>query len=177
MMHPVKRVLVTGSESTGKTRLCEELAKHYRTTWCPEYLREYFDQHGGRLRLEDQVPIAIEHARREDEATKKADRVCFTDTDAILTCVYFDHYFGHVNPKVLELADRERYDLVLLLHPDVPWVIDPQRDLREGRTRIHDRVREEMEKRGMSWVDVKGSWDMRWRTATKAVDAMLSEVP
>ena len=37
----VKKIVVIGPESTGKSTLCEQLAKHYKTLWCPEYAREY----------------------------------------------------------------------------------------------------------------------------------------
>src|SRR5438105_15460655 len=37
----VKRVAIVGAESTGKTTLAEELARHFDTVWVPEYGREY----------------------------------------------------------------------------------------------------------------------------------------
>ena len=170
---PPRRVLVTGAESTGKSTLCQELARTYRTSWCPEYLREYFQQRQGKLTRDDQVTIARGQARLEEEAVRRASRVLFVDTDALLTCVYFEHYFGYVDPVVSRMADEEHYDLILLLHPDVPWVEDPQRDLPVGRVRIHDRLREEMKRRGMRWTDVRGSWGAREQTAKDAVEKLL----
>ena len=35
------RVCVVGAESTGKTTLCERLAKHYGGDYVPEYGRTY----------------------------------------------------------------------------------------------------------------------------------------
>ncbi len=37
----MKKIIIVGPESTGKSTLCEQLAKHYNTLWCPEYAREY----------------------------------------------------------------------------------------------------------------------------------------
>ena len=37
-----KKVVLYGPESTGKTTLSIELAKHFKTNWVPEYAREYF---------------------------------------------------------------------------------------------------------------------------------------
>ena len=42
----IKKIVVIGPESTGKSTLCEQLAQHYKTTWCPEYAREYLHQNG-----------------------------------------------------------------------------------------------------------------------------------
>ena len=36
-----KKVVLYGPESTGKTTLSIELAKHFKTNWVPEYAREY----------------------------------------------------------------------------------------------------------------------------------------
>ena len=35
------KVVLFGPESTGKTTLSRQLAKHYNTKWVPEYAREY----------------------------------------------------------------------------------------------------------------------------------------
>ena len=36
----VKKVVVIGPESTGKSSLCAMLATHFSSSWCPEYARE-----------------------------------------------------------------------------------------------------------------------------------------
>ena len=40
----MKKVVVIGPESTGKSTLSEKLAAHFNTVWTPEYAREYVDQ-------------------------------------------------------------------------------------------------------------------------------------
>ena len=37
----LKKIVILGPESTGKSTLCEQLAQHYETMWCPEFAREY----------------------------------------------------------------------------------------------------------------------------------------
>jgi NadR type nicotinamide-nucleotide adenylyltransferase len=39
----VRRIVVTGPESTGKTTLAQGLAERLATTWVPEYARAYLD--------------------------------------------------------------------------------------------------------------------------------------
>ena len=43
---PLIKVAVIGPESTGKSTLCELLALHYNTQWCPEFARAYLLTHG-----------------------------------------------------------------------------------------------------------------------------------
>ena len=49
----VKKIVVIGPESTGKSTLSEQLAKHYNTLWCPEYAREYLLAHGKKYSYDD----------------------------------------------------------------------------------------------------------------------------
>ena len=39
----VKRIVVLGPESTGKTALCKQLSEYFNTIWVPEYAREYVE--------------------------------------------------------------------------------------------------------------------------------------
>ena len=45
-MSSIKKIVIIGPESTGKSTLCEALAKHYNTNWCPEYARQYLSKKG-----------------------------------------------------------------------------------------------------------------------------------
>ena len=45
-MSPIRKIVILGPESTGKSTLCEALAKHYHTVWCPEYARQYLSENG-----------------------------------------------------------------------------------------------------------------------------------
>jgi HTH-type transcriptional repressor of NAD biosynthesis genes len=38
------RIVVVGSESTGKTTLCQQLAEAYNTIWVPEYARSFCEE-------------------------------------------------------------------------------------------------------------------------------------
>src|SRR6476660_2099558 len=54
----LKKIVVIGPESTGKSSLCKLLAEHYHTLWCPEYAREYLTVHGMNYTYEDMMTIA-----------------------------------------------------------------------------------------------------------------------
>lgn len=171
----VRRVVLTGAESTGKTVMAARLAAHYRTTWIPEFARGYIAARGNVFSVEDMEPIAAGQAALEADAVRRADRVLICDTDAIVTSVYAAQYFGQVPPRVAALADGSRPDLCLLFHPDVPWVADAQRDMAHLRPIMHARFRESLASRGLRWVDVTGGWEERFARCTAAIDALLEE--
>ena len=91
----VKRVVVIGAESTGKTTLARQLAEHFDTVWVPEFGREHWERKIAGLRVTDPPPswssdefveIATEQQRRENAAARVANRVLFCDTNAFATC-------------------------------------------------------------------------------------------
>lgn len=164
------RVVVTGSECTGKTTLARELARAYGTVATPEYARLHLDAKGAPLTAADVEPIARGQMALEDAAGSPA--IVFKDTDLVSTVVYARHYYGACPAWIEEAARARLADLYLLLHPDVPWVPDgAQRDLPHAREEVHARFRQTLEDFGARFVDVKGGWDERRSTAEDAVAA------
>jgi NadR type nicotinamide-nucleotide adenylyltransferase len=177
----VARVVVTGSESTGKTTLAVRLAQHYGTVAAPEFARDYLDAKPTPLDASDVEPIArgqiaLEDRLRNEVASATADggaKVVFFDTDLASTAVYARHYYGDCPPWIEQAARDRRAELYLLCHPDVPWVPDPQRDRPHARAEMHALFERKLRELGARWVDVRGDWDERERIAIGAVDALL----
>src|SRR5436190_21605570 len=64
----IKKIVITGPESTGKTSLCQQLAEHFHTEWCPEYAREYLLKHGMNYSYDDLLTIAKGQVELEEKA-------------------------------------------------------------------------------------------------------------
>jgi NadR type nicotinamide-nucleotide adenylyltransferase len=173
----VRRVVLTGGESTGKTTLAGELARAFHTVASPEYARLYVEARRAPLTADDVEPIARGQIAREDEAEASARVVVFKDTDLVSTVVYARHYYGAC-PTWIEAAARARLaDLYLLLHPDVPWVADGDaRDLPHARSEIHARLREALAELGAAVVEISGGWEERKVMAAEAVAALLARI-
>jgi len=168
----VIRVVVIGSESTGKTELARVLAAHYGTVWAPEYVRQYLDEKQEPLTADDVEPIARGQMAAEDEAAARAERLVILDTDLFSTASYARHYYGAV-PEWIALAARERRgDLYLLLDVDVPWAADAQRDRADRREEMHALFVEGLAEAPV--VVIRGDWEERRRRAITAIDALLA---
>lgn len=83
-MGKVIRVVVIGPESTGKSTLCQQLAEHFNTLWCPEYAREYLLTHGITYSYDDLLTIAKGQVALEEEyeARVKAERLTLKPGEA-----------------------------------------------------------------------------------------------
>ena len=175
--HFVKRVCVVGSESTGKTSLCERLARHYATSWVAEYGREYSlikvrQGYLGRWVADEFVHIACEQQRREDEAARSANRLLFCDTDAFATEIWYERYLEH-EPERWPVPES-KIDLYLIPFPDVPFVADEIRDGEHMRYWMYDRMVRELTERGRPFQVLQGPYEERDAQAIAAIDAMLS---
>jgi len=166
------RVVLTGSECTGKTTLASELAEHYRTVWVPEQSRVYLDRKGAPLVYADVEAIARAVIAAEEEAVSRADRLLILDTDLLSTVVYSRAYYGDCPPWVEAAARERRGQLYLLHHPDVPWVADGlYRDVPDRREEMHALFRKALEAAGAHYLDIRGGWEERRARARRAIDA------
>jgi len=131
------KIVVIGPESTGKSSLCESLAKHFNTRWCPEFAREYLLKHGTNYTFEDLLSIAKGQLLMEEEyaqsllndSPENTSRLLFIDTDMYVMKVWCEFVFGNCHKWILEQIVSRKYDLYLLCNTDLPWVKD---ELREG---------------------------------------------
>jgi len=179
MSGQVKRVVLFGTESTGKSTLAERLAAQFGEPWSEEFVREFWEIKEGKITGEDLGTIALGQMANEDNAAAAAHRVVFLDTD-LLTCTLWDDVLfpGACPPWVrAEAEERARgVALWLLCDTDVPFEPDPQRSFpdAEGRARGRKIWREALEKRGLPLVEIAGSWVERERRAVEAVQRLLA---
>ncbi len=143
-----KKVILTGTESTGKTQFCKKLSNIYNTTYSPEVGRFY-----ARLELgyddeaftpKDFIFIAMEQLKQDKLKNLQAKRCLFVDTDPFVTMRFLMCYYEEYKARDLITEEFEKeyedaftmldtlcktykYDYVFLLTPDVPFIEDGQR--------------------------------------------------
>lgn len=176
----VKRILITGPESCGKTTLAQRLAEIWNTTWTPEYAREYIETELGnnmdQLTPKDLNIIAERHYEQEHYAWLNGHHVTFSDTCAIETEIYANEFFGYVDPFIISKIEPERYDLALLMRPDIPWEADPQRNLPDRRQEFYGKFKEKLEQYGIPYVEVGGLWEERIGNASVQIHQLMREI-
>ena len=167
-----KRICVFGPESTGKSTLAVDLAKHFNTVAVPEYARTHIERRGGEVDLSDMLPIVRGQIASEDALVFNANRLLFCDTDVLATTIWSDWLYETCDNWITEQAEKRTYDLYLVTDVDVPWVPDQVRYLPEERQSFFDRCIAELEKRHRRYHVVRGNWQERLRSAIEAVEAI-----
>ncbi|MBS4044139.1 MAG: ATP-binding protein [Chitinophagaceae bacterium] len=192
----VKKIVIIGPESTGKSTLCKQLAEHYNTLWCPEFAREYLLEHGTNYTFDDLLTIAkgqivLEESyeskvisqklktKIQQEITNKKHPTLFLDTDMIVMKVWCEYVFGKCHDFILEEMKTRKYDLYLLCNIDLPWVRDELREYPDEKPRqelfaIYKNI---LEHQSTPWQLISGIGNERLQNAIKAVDYFMGYNP
>ncbi len=167
-------VVLTGSESTGKTTLARELASAYGAELVPEFVREYALQRGNVIRYEDTDEIARGQIALEDSHALKTSGLIIKDTDLLSTVVYSRHYYGRCAEWIAAAGSERCPDLYLLLDIDVPWVPDAARDREDRREEMQSLFIDALVASGSPCAVIRGDWNERILLARAAVDGAVA---
>ncbi len=155
----VKKVCLYGPESTGKSTLAKDLVAHFNTEFVPEMAREILIDND--ITVSDILRIGHAQIAAVENKLQTANKLLFCDTDTITTQIYAKHYLDFVPEELYRLEKKMPYDLYCLLDIDVPWVADPLRDLGDKRAEMYQIFKENLEKRGILYLNVSGNWAER----------------
>ncbi|MEZ5277274.1 MAG: ATP-binding protein [Opitutaceae bacterium] len=179
-MPEIRRIVVFGPESTGKSTLAEGLARHFDEPWSPEYVRQYWIDHDGDITAESLEAIGRGQLEGELAAEQKAKRMVFCDTDLLTCCLWDDLLFPGYCPDWVRTEGDARArsaSMYLFCENDLPYVPDPMRSYptEEGRRMCRELWQRTLEELGIGYVLVKGTGEERLEGAIGAVEALLAD--
>jgi len=172
-MSRLKKIVVTGPESTGKSTLCEQLAANYDTQWVPEYAREYLMNLGRPYTYDDLLIIARGQLQQEDRILASLQTpLVFIDTDMYVMKVWCEYVFGKCHSFILDEIVKRKYDLYLLCNTDLPWVADELREYPdlESRERLYHMYKDLMINQSTPWREISGGYEERLEKAILIVN-------
>jgi NadR type nicotinamide-nucleotide adenylyltransferase len=192
----IKKVVVIGPESTGKSSLCEQLANHYKTEWVKEYAREYLLTNGTEYNYDNLLEIAkgqfaLEKAaiqlvenkikiRTENNTTSAANdlpEIVLIDTNMYVLKVWCEFVFEKCHPWILNQIVENSYDLYLLCDIDLPWVKDELREYPEVgiREKLYHHYKDLLINQSTPWVNISGNYQQRVEKAVNAIDSIRTK--
>lgn len=179
--HFVKKVLLIGSESVGKSTLTINLANYFNTNYLEEVGRKLSELSGSDLYMlsEDFTRILLEHKAKEMRLIEQSNKVLFEDTDCLIT----RFFMGFLEDEGIEenailaeaIAKINQYDLILFLEPDVTWVQDGGRseEIAANRIKFSEQIKEFYHSFGFEFVSIHGDYGERFDQAVKLVNQLI----
>jgi len=182
----LKKIVVIGPESTGKSTLCEQLALHYKTQWCPEYAREYLSKHGMDYNFDDLLTIAKGQVELEEKHIMSMVNgplpmghispppLLFIDTDMYVMKVWCEFVFGKCHQWILDQIALRKYDLYLLCNIDLPWIADKLREYPdiESREKLFRIYKDIMINQNTDWIEISGDYEKRLAVAIEKINKL-----
>jgi len=170
-LNTLRRIVVTGPESTGKTELAKALSERLNGNWIPEYAREYVENLHHPYDYGDVVRIAQHQIHQEQEASAGiGNGFLIFDTWLIITKVWFDQVYGHSPGWITDYIRSSEIDLFLVCDTDLPWLADP---VRENGGEMRDRLLkiycQEIENFGFEYEIIGGFGNERVENALAAL--------
>lgn len=160
----IRKIVVIGPESTGKSTLTEALALHYHCDFVPEYARSYIEHLNREYVYEDLWEIAKGQLALEDEKLKQTQSgYLFCDTDLNVIKVWSLHKYNKCEPQILEIIEKRKYDFYFLTDIDLPWEPDPQREHPDPEMRAYfmEIYQKIVINSGVPWVKLSGNKEER----------------
>jgi len=175
----LKKIVMLGPESTGKSTLCRQLAKHYHTIYCEEYARTYLTKEGAKYNYQNLLTIAKGQINLEEEAIHKATQLSITnnkliiDTDMYVMKVWCEYVFNNCHPFILEQINQRKYDLYLLCNIDLPWTAEEIREYPDEKPRqeLFSIYKDILINQSIPWGIVEGTGLLRLNNAIQLIDA------
>lgn len=168
----IKRVSITGPESTGKTTLTEQLAAHFNTVFVPDYSRIYLNYINRPYTYEDVLHIAERIVKMESDMARIANGILFTDTDLINIKIWLEYYNWKVPDWINEEINKQ-YNHYLLMDIDIAWVADNQRNNPNDRDILFSRFESILKALNAPYTIISGNEAERLKLSVKAISGLV----
>ena len=187
----LKKIVIIGPESTGKSTLCAQLAAHYNTIWIEEYAREYLLTNGREYTFNNLLDVARGQIEKEEAGVKNIlysrkhslisdvdgqPNLLFIDTDMYVLKVWCEFVFNRCHHWILNRIVERKYDLYLLCDVDLPWVKDELREYPDlvTRKKLYHHYKDLIINQQVPWVNISGNYEQRLQQAIDAVSGIIS---
>lgn len=170
----MRKIVIIGPESSGKSTLCSQLAEHYDTIWCPEFAREYLKD-SGKYSYEDLLNIAHGQLNLEETLLAEArNGFYFIDTDMYVMKVWCEVVFENCHPWILKQIAMRQYDFYFLCRPDLPWVKDELREYPDPsiRNKLFKIYKDLLVNSNAPWAEISGTDIQRFQIAKGILDTI-----
>ena len=168
------KVVILGTESTGKTTLTEKLSLFFGCSFVPEAGRELIPDSNS-FSINDLHLVAKEHAKRIENVVLGESPLVIIDTDIHITKSYSKFTFGAKLEVSDDIYNPNKAALYLYLNNDVEYIQDGTRLSEVERNLLDVSHREVLTEHQIKIVEIKGDWNERFENAVEQINILVTE--
>ena len=170
----MRKIILTGPESTGKSTLSKMLSNVLNAPLVKEYAREYLEKKGGKYTEKDLLTIAKGQAAKESrsavpcgDAAEQQYIVC--DTSFLVLKIWSEYRYRRCNKLIIKELDRNKNAIYFLCGTEVPWEYDDLRENPNDRQELYDIYKNELIELDVEYYELKGTPKARLKEVLKIV--------
>ncbi len=170
----VIKVVIIGTESTGKTTLTENLSKHFNCSKVLEAARELI-LNSNEFTFDDLHLVANEHSKQIDKAVLRSSPLVIIDTDIHTTKSYSNFTFRKELIVNDEIYNSNKANLYLYLDNDVEYLQDGTRLSEAERNLLDLSHRQVLTDHNIDIVEISGNWKQRFEKAVEQINKLIAK--
>lgn len=167
------KIVITGPESTGKSTLAKQLARHYNAPLVKEYAREYLTKLNKKYTQQDLTKIAKGQIELENKAMKSNSKFIVCDTSLEVIKIWSAFKYNSCEAFIIKALQERQPNLYLLMATDLPWQPDALRKNPENRKELYALYKNELTTSKVPFYEISGSGEDRLEMARKAINNLL----
>ena len=167
------KVVLLGTESTGKTTLTERLSNHFNCSSVNEAGRDLI-ANSNSFEFDDLHLVASEHAKRIDKAVLEKSPLIIIDTDIHITMSYAKFIFNQTLNVEREIYNSNKAVLYLYLNNDVEYLQDGTRLTEEDRNLLDISHRQILTEHNINFIEINGNWNNRFESSIEHINTLIA---
>lgn len=167
------KVVILGTECTGKTTLTEKLAKYFNCSFVSEAGRDII-ANSNSFAFDDLYLAATEHAKRIEKSILADSPLVIIDTDIHTTKSYSLFTFEKELELSTDIYNSNKADLYLYLNNDVEYLQDGTRLSEVERNLLDFSHRKVLKDHNIEIIEVTGDWDERFEKAVEQINKLIA---
>ena len=169
------KVVIIGTECTGKTNLTQKLANYFNCSFVLEAGRDII-ANSNFFAFEDLYVVATEHANRINRAILADSPLVIIDTDIHTTKSYSRFMFKKELEISADIYHSNKANIYLYLNKDVEYVQDGTRLSESERNLLDSSHRNVLIDHNIDIIELKGDWNQRFNIAVEQINKLILSI-
>lgn len=164
------KIAFTGPESSGKTTLAKIIATLFKGDYVEEFARFYLEVNP----IYSQIDLDVIAEGQVNLWNIESDFLV-ADTEMTVMCIWSQYKFGNISDKIRKHFEAQKFDLLFLCMPDIPWEFDVLRENPVNRDELFDLYHSFLLENKQNFIVVEGNEQQRLSIVKTAIASLLKK--